>query len=168
MKTFTIGLLALAACNTAGDKRDPATQVADAAAAPLSDLNIVRAPIPPALLAARSKPYGKPTDSSCTGLLDEVRELDAVLGADLDTTPTALNPSLIERGVYAVGASAIGTVRGAAESVVPFRSWIRKLGGAEKYSKEVAVAISAGVVRRSFLKGWGDARGCAVPASPRR
>lgn len=170
MRTFAIGLLALAlaACTSTGDKRDPATQVADAAAAPLGDLNIVHAPIPPALAAARKNPYGKPTDSSCSGVLDEVKELDAVLGADLDTAPTALNPSLIERGVDAVGDAAIGSVRGAAESIVPFRSWIRKLSGAEKYSKEVAAAISAGVVRRSFLKGLGDAGGCPVPAAPRR
>lgn len=170
MKTFAIGLLAmaLAACTSTGDKRDPATRVADAASAPLGDLNIVQAPIPPALEAARKNPYAKPADSSCSGLLDEVKELEAVLGADLDATPTALNPSLIERGVDAVGSAAIGTVRGAAESVVPFRSWIRKLSGAEKYSREVAAAISAGVVRRSFLKGLGDAGGCAVPAAPRR
>ena len=75
MKIFTIALIALllAACTSTGEKRDPATQVADAAAAPLGDLNIVHAPIPPALAAALKAPYQSPADPSCSGLLDEVK-----------------------------------------------------------------------------------------------
>ena len=52
-------------------------------------------------------------------------------------------------------------LQGAAESVVPFRSWVRKLTGAEKHSKHVAAAIAAGTVRRAFLKGLRVARGCS-------
>jgi hypothetical protein len=57
-------------------------------------------------------------------------------------------------------------LRGAAESVIPFRGWIRKLDGAERHSKEVAAAIAAGSVRRAFLKGVGQTLGCAAPAAP--
>jgi len=39
------------------------------------------------------------------------------------------------------------------ESLIPYRSWVRKLSGAERASKAVAAAISAGMVRRGFLKG---------------
>jgi hypothetical protein len=58
-------------------------------------------------------------------------------------------------------------VRGAAQGIVPYRSWVRKLSGAERYSKEVAAAITAGGVRRSYLKGFGQAGGCPAPAAPR-
>jgi hypothetical protein len=157
--------LALAGCTAARGPDDP---LGRAVITPFSDLNIVQAEIPPALVAAKNAPYQAPVDSSCDGIEAEVKELDAVLGADLDTRQTAINPSLIERGVDAAGAAAVGSVRGAAEGVVPFRRWVRKLSGAEKYSRDVAAAIAAGVVRRAFLKGHGDARGCLIPAAPRR
>jgi hypothetical protein len=167
MRTVAIILLALAmaACASSPPAGDRVTQAVES---PLSDLNIVRAPIPPPLEAALKGPYLRPADASCAGLQSEVRALDGVLGADLDTPSTPSNPSLIEQGVTAAGDAAVGTVRSTAEGVMPFRRWIRKLSGAEKYSKEVAAAISAGVVRRSFLKGLGDAAGCPVPAAPWR
>ena len=84
----------------------------------------------------------------------------AALGADLDTPATGSNPSLIERG-------ASDALRNAAEGVIPFRGWVRKLSGAERYSREVAAAIAAGTIRRAYLKGIGAAAGCAAPAAPR-
>jgi len=45
--------------------------------------------------------------------------------------------------------------------VIPFRGWIRKLTGAERYSKRVAAAITAGAVRRAFLKGVRVMKNCA-------
>jgi hypothetical protein len=42
-----------------------------------------------------------------------------------------------------------GAVQKAAEGVVPFRGWVRKLAGAERYSRQVAAAIAAGTVRRA-------------------
>jgi hypothetical protein len=38
----------------------------------------------------------------------------------------------------------------------------RKLTGAERYSRRVAVAITAGGVRRGFLKGLKVSQGCAA------
>jgi hypothetical protein len=49
-----------------------------------------------------------------------------------------------------------------------FRGWVRKLSGAERYSKQVAAAIAAGSIRRAFLKGLGQAAACPVPATPLR
>ncbi|MDH3318096.1 MAG: hypothetical protein OEO84_00200 [Betaproteobacteria bacterium] len=160
--------IVLAACAATEPSRDPADKAAQAATAPLSDLNLVRANIPPPLVAALKAPYARPADGACAGLTAEVEALDVVLGTDLDAADSASNPSVIERGVTAVGDAAIGVVRGAAEGVVPMRSWVRKLSGAERHSKEVAAAVAAGVVRRSFLKGLGDAGGCEAPAAPRR
>lgn len=144
------------------------TQVTDAATAPLSDLNLVRAEIPSVLLAAQKAPYAMPADKSCKALTEDVQALDAVLGADLDAPPTPANPSLVERGAVSAGDAAIGALRSTTEGVIPFRGWVRKLTGAERYSREVAAAIAAGTVRRSFLKGLGQSAGCQAPAAPRR
>jgi hypothetical protein len=72
----------------------------------------------------------------------------------------------VERGAELLGSVAADSVRTSTEGVLPFRRWVRRLTGAERYSKEVTAAIAAGTVRRSFLKGVGLARGCASPASP--
>ncbi len=160
---------ALAACASPDAKRADSAQqqLTQAATTPLSDLNLVRAEIPAVLAAAQKGPYALPADRSCGGLSTEVQALDAALGADLDTPPTATNPGLVERGGAAVGNAAVGAVRSAAEGVVPFRGWVRKLTGAEQYSKDVAAAIAAGTIRRAFLKGVGQANGCVGAAAPR-
>jgi hypothetical protein len=169
MKHLSLPLMAItvAACSTPAPKPEDQgtanTQLTQAAVTPLNDLNLVHAEIPAVLAAARKAPYAAPAEPGCDALTKEVQALDAVLGADLDTPVTAANPSLIERG----GDAAMGAVRSAATGIVPFRSWVRKLTGAERYAREVAAAIAAGTVRRSYLKGLGQAAGCAAPAAPR-
>lgn len=173
---LTLLVIVLSACATREREPTPRpvtqpgadTRFAQAATAPLSDVNIVRAPIPPVLSAAQRAPYGAPADASCGGIAAEVQALDGALGADLDTPATASNPSLIERGTEAAGDAAIGAVRSTTEGVIPFRGWVRKLTGAERYAREVAAAIAAGGVRRAYLKGLGQAGGCAAPAAPRK
>ncbi|HET9975938.1 MAG TPA: hypothetical protein VFQ20_00760 [Burkholderiaceae bacterium] len=155
--TTKITLLILPLLAVAGCASDDAGK---AAATPLNDLNVVRAEIPPPLQAAQKGPYAAPADRSCAALAADVLALDAVLGADLDTPPSADKPSLIERA----GSQAL---QSAAEGVIPFRGWVRKLSGAERYSREVAAAIAAGTIRRAYLKGLGAAGGCAAPAAPR-
>ena len=49
----------------------------DAATTPLSDLNVVRAEIPPVLAAAQKAPYAAPADKSCAALAADVQALDA-------------------------------------------------------------------------------------------
>lgn len=142
------------------------SSVGNAVTSPLSDLNLVHASIPNALKSAQKSPYAVPVDGSCDTLAAEVRALDEVLGSDLDTPATPGNPSLVERGSKEVGNAAAGALKSAAEGLVPFRGWVRKLSGAERYSKEVAAAIAAGTVRRAYLKGLGEARHCAAPAAP--
>ncbi len=165
--------LLLAACSTTPATSDaparPAAvspkNVTDAALSPLNDLNLVRADIPEVLQAAMHAPYAAPGDKSCPALTAAVEALDAVLGADLDAPAT--ERSLIERSSDAAGGAAVGALRGAAEGVVPFRGWVRKLTGAERYSRQVAAAIAAGTARRAYLKGLGQAAGCKHPAAPR-
>lgn len=146
----------------------PGTQFADAATTPLSDLNLVRADIPPVLVEAQKGAYLVPLKASCDVFAANVLALDEVLGPDLDAPVAASDAGLLERGADVLGNAAVGAFRSAAEGVIPFRSWVRKLTGAERYSREVAAAIAAGTVRRAFLKGLGQAQGCSAPAAPRR
>jgi hypothetical protein len=171
---LTLLLMALlAACSTNSSSNGPDlqaktnAQITQAATTPLSDLNLVRADIPPVLAAAQKAPYALPADRGCPALASDVRSLDAALGADLDTPATESNPSLIDRGSNAVSDAAGNALKGAAESVIPFRGWVRKLSGAERYSREVAAAIAAGTIRRAYLKGLGQAAGCQAPSAPR-
>lgn len=153
----------LTACAT----RDQA-QVKDAATAPLSDLNLVQAEIPQVLQEAQKAPYGLPADLSCATLSAEILALDAVLGADLDTPPSDNDPSLLERGTDEAKKAAVSALRNTTQSVVPFRSWVRKLTGAERYSKKVAASITAGTVRRAFLKGLKMSQTCPLPGGETR
>ena len=164
--TLALSLAGCASPDTAKGAAKEGVQVQKAIEAPLADLNLVQEKIPAVLEAAVKAPYALPSERTCPALANEVRGLDAALGADLDTPPTAANPGLVERGTNLVGGAANDALRGAAESVVPFRGWVRKLDGAERHSKEVAAAIAAGSVRRAFLKGVGQALNCEAPAAP--
>lgn len=160
--------LALAACAGPEAMRAPednGTRVVKAVTTPLSDLNLLREKIPAVLLAAREAPYRMPGVLTCVALVEEIRELDQVLGPDLDATSPEAS-GLLERGSVAVGQAAFDALRGAAEGLLPYRSWIRKLTGAERHSREVAAAIAAGIVRRAYLKGVGQHLGCEAPAAP--
>lgn len=135
-------------------------KVGQAVSTPFNDLNLVNAPIPEVLLETQKAPYAPPAQQDCTALAAAVRALDEVLGPDLDARSTENNPGLIERG----GDAAAQAVQHAAEGLVPFRGWVRKLSGAERYSRQVSAAIAAGTVRRAFLKGMAASRGCGRPA----
>lgn len=149
-------LLLLATATLAACASSDTAKVSTAATTPLSDLNLVNAPIPEALSAAQKAPYVVPPDRSCPALVAAVRTLDEVLGPDLDAPASEANPGLIERG----GSAVTGALQRTAEGVVPFRGWVRKISGAERYSQQVAAAIAAGTVRRAYLKGLARGQGC--------
>lgn len=54
--------------HAAPQSSDTASEVGRAITSPLSDLNLVKANIPPQLAAARQAPYALPTDRSCQAL----------------------------------------------------------------------------------------------------
>jgi hypothetical protein len=142
------------------------TAITSAVTSPLSDLNLTQTSIPAVLIEAQKQPYGTPLDASCTGLIAQTKALDSALGADLDVPASPSNTGLIERGGNLAGDTAGSALKGAAEGLVPFRSWVRKLTGAEQHSRQVAAAIAAGAVRRAYLKGLGQAQHCDWPAAP--
>lgn len=158
-------------CVTADSSRvagEKSTQdrLGNAIISPLNDLNIVQTNIPPVITDALKNPYQIPVDTSCEALSEKIDKLNAVLGADLDAVIHGVEKSYAEKGGEFIQDEAIGSVVRTINGVIPFRSWIRKFSGAEKRSKELTAAIAAGVVRRAFLKGIGQANGCKPPAAP--
>jgi len=133
-----------------------------AAEAPLRDVNVLRTKIPDALLFAMADPYSRPPKAwKCTDLIAMVQPLDDALGEDLDA-PSESQTGWKEQGK----GSALGFAAGAASDVIPFRGWVRKLTGAERHDAFVQKAITAGAVRRAYLKGLGESKGCNPPATP--
>ncbi|TDP81234.1 hypothetical protein EV672_10819 [Aquabacterium commune] len=140
-------------------------RVGQAAITPLSDLNVVQEEIPAALQSAAQGPYAAPKEAGCAVILGEVQSLDDALGADLDDPKASEKPSLLTRGTSLAENAGVSAVRRTVEGFVPFRSWLRKLSGAEKHSKQVGAAIMAGGLRRAYLKGRSDGMGCVRPGA---
>jgi|SRR5581483_2113171 len=132
-----------------------------AAESPLRDVNVLRTKIPEVLLYSLADPYSRPPKGwKCPDLIAMVEPLDDALGDDLDVPPE--QQGMREKGKGSV----LGFAAGAASDAIPFRSWIRKLSGAERHDDLVQKAIMAGAVRRAYLKGLGEAKGCNPPATP--
>lgn len=152
--------LALSGCASSTQSR-----MGDAALAPLSDLHVVRADIPDVLASAQKQPYRPPADQSCAALAREIARLDQVLGADLDTPESDDRPSMIDRTSGMVGNQAVSAMQRTTQGLMPFRGWVRKLSGAERYADKVAASITAGAIRRAYLKGHAASKGCEGPAT---
>ena len=142
--------------------------VEGAAQAPLRDLNVVRTKIPAVLLQATADPYRRPATSpkaskkaQCAQIIALIRPLDDALGADLDA-PEQDRDGLLDKGRE----TALGAAAAFASDAIPFHGWVRKLSGAERHDEQVRAAITAGAVRRAYLKGLGEAHGCDPPATP--
>jgi hypothetical protein len=162
--------LALGGCMTEradGSPKVETTQEANrenmkgVAKAPLRDLNVLRTKIPQVLLQALADPYERPQTGKCPELIALLRPLNDALGADLDV-PSVDEDDLLDKGRN----TAFGVMAGAASDVIPFRGWVRRLSGAERHDHLVQAAIVAGAVRRGYLKGLGEAKGCNPPATP--
>jgi hypothetical protein len=158
--------LVLSACSThkSTSKSDTPQKISDAVTAPLKDLNLIKTAIPAPLRNAQKNPYAIPADASCTALAKEINALNEVLGTDLDAPASDKDESLLAR-INVVDES-VSAIRKTTEGAVPFRNWVRKLSGAERKSKAVAAAITAGSIRRAYLKGIGQANNCQAPAAP--
>ncbi|NBW76296.1 MAG: hypothetical protein EBR34_10910 [Sphingomonadaceae bacterium] len=125
----------------------------DAVATPASDLNLKKDTIPPLLLTAQDRPYTLVGLRRCPEIAAAVGELDAVLGPDIDLPAEARNGMTAGR----VAQAAVG-------SFIPFRGLIREISGANEQERKIQAAVQAGMARRAYLKGVGEARGCRYPA----
>lgn len=171
-------LLCLSACASGPSLRPEPTErvqttdqynrssVSTAVTAPARDLNMLRTKIPPVLLAALDDPYKRPQPATCPELIAQVTPLDDALGPDIDQPATADGRGLMQRGSDAAEDTALGFVADAAQDLIPMRSWVRRLSGAERHDRLVRSAVVAGGIRRAYLKGLGESRGCNPPATP--
>ncbi len=125
----------------------------DVIATPAGDLNLRKGKIPALLDAAVADPYNLAGLKTCAQLSVAVNQLDAILGPDRDIPADRAERLSVGR----VAQSAVG-------SFIPFRGIIREVSGANSHQRKIDDAVEAGTARRSFLKGFGQARGCAYPA----
>jgi hypothetical protein len=124
-----------------------------AVSAPLRDLNLVRADIPPVLIQTLDNPYARPSSLSCERLAARIADLDAVLGEDYGAQ---------DRATGDARPMLLSAVASTVTDLLPMRGWIRKLSGADRHEREVREAIRAGAVRRGFLKGLAKGHGCGA------
>jgi DNA-binding PucR family transcriptional regulator len=146
------------ACSTTRDIEKDRKDINNALTSPLKDLNLMREKIPEVLLKAEEAPYAIPVATSCKELKQEIHDLNKVLAPDIDQQNKKTSDRL-QLSADAVGDASLDAIKRTTESVIPYRSWVRKLTGAERASKMVANAINAGNLRRAFLKGF-KAKSC--------
>ncbi|WP_371432884.1 hypothetical protein [Novosphingobium sp.] len=154
--TLTVGLIpAGGSAQTAVAPKD--VTAGDVVTKPLSDMNLKKEDIPPILLNARDKPYDLTGLRRCSDLQGEVRRLDAVLGDDIDVVEEKTAGEKRGNTVGSLAKSVVG-------SLIPFGGIIREISGANENQRQWQVALYAGSVRRAFIKGVGQQRGCRYPA----
>ncbi|MFA7261630.1 MAG: hypothetical protein WC068_01295 [Caulobacter sp.] len=177
-RLFLIPAVALlAACATNSPGKAPASasgriqtsdqinrgSVTGAASSPMRDLNMLRSKIPPVLLEALEDPYERPRPATCSELIALLRPLNEALGPDIDEPSSPDDRALIAKGRDVAGDTALGMMASAAQDLIPMRGWVRRLSGAEQHDRLVRAAITAGGIRRGYLKGLGEAKGCNPP-----
>jgi hypothetical protein len=151
----------------------------EAATGPLQDLNLRRQEIPPLLVKAAMNPYAPSPKARCSEIAEEVSQLDALLGADVQPKTITLaasdggmvdymsnldnNLKVPETMALVNGAgklakdTVIGTIR-SKTNILPFRNIIRSVTGANSHQKKLAAAYEAGKLRRAYLKGLAEVR----------
>jgi hypothetical protein len=163
-------LLALtASVASAADDRglvQPKPGFRDAVTAPLEDLNLKKRDIPDLLLRAQGAPYDLKGLDHCEAIAAEVGRLNAVLGPDLEEAPPPDTRSRTRKAAGQAHSVAVEVVQDRTRSLIPFRSWIRKLTGANRNQTRLDAAVRAGAVRRGYLKGVGMRMNCRPPAAP--
>lgn len=157
---------ALAACAALGLLATPAvaqvqeeTNVEDIARTPLEDFNIASDELPEALVKAAENPYAHDGLTTCNAIVAEIAALDTALGADFDI-------AIREEGGDGININEGRIAKSIVGSFIPFRSLIREVSGANDRRDAFRLAVTAGMIRRGYLKGLGQGRGCDYPARP--
>ncbi|NVE93878.1 hypothetical protein [Altererythrobacter lutimaris] len=135
--------------------RNQEPDVEDVIMTPIDDLNLDDDEIPEILVAASIDPYASPAGKDCESLRLAIADLDAVLGPDYDIVNDGTDPFSEGR----VAKRVVG-------SFIPFRGILREITGAAGEKRELQAAIVAGLARRAYLKGLGEASECPYPSRP--
>ncbi len=115
--------------------------------------------VPQKLLDIQDDPYSLQGLNRCAAIIAEVRELNVVLGPDVNETVDKSLAKKREETAARVAGSAVG-------SIIPFGGLIGEVTGANAERRRYNKAVYAGTVRRGFLKGVGLQKGCKAPARP--
>ena len=157
---FALSALTLAAPALAQTAVDPENmKPEDVVMSPLSDVNLHKKDVPAVLEAALADPYDLTGIKTCEGFTTAIQSLDAALGDDIDVARGKTREEKMSNSIGSIAKSVIG-------SFIPFRGIIREVSGANAQKQAWERALYAGSVRRAFLKGMGQSKGCAYPARP--
>lgn len=165
---IAVAVAALAASCASASNRAGSTRrgVTDAAATPLRDIGLIKPEIP-AVLRDLAYPYNTTSlAAGCPAVAYEIGQLDAVLGRE--SFQPGPDRNVWDRGGDYAEDQAVDAVRDTAEDLIPFRSWVRRLSGANKAERDALRAVANGQQRRTFLRGYGASLGCANVIPPPR
>lgn len=151
-----VGALALGLGQSVAAQTVDKEDVKDVAQTPLEDVGLSKEDISQILLAAAENPYAAVGNGQCNALIGEIAKLDNILGDDYDIAADK------EGGINTKKAA-----KSVVGSIIPFRGVVREISGAAGNERKAEAAIAAGMVRRGYLKGLGEAKGCPYPARPK-
>ena len=151
---FTASIALLAASPAQAQQEEP--DIRDVAETPLEDIGAKTEEIPVVLNNAVSDPYASEGLTTCNDIVAEIARLDTVLGEDYDVA-----------GKQDTGLSVGKAAKSVVGSIIPFRGIVREVSGAAGDERKARAAWTAGMVRRGYLKGLGQSRGCDYPARPK-
>jgi hypothetical protein len=159
-------LMAGCATNNEGtDSNKTRSGMTNAAIQPLQDFGLLHDAIPPVLVSI-TDPYAPPTGQGCVWIGYEVEQLTAVLGPDVDVLKARSPEDWQSQSQDIASNAAVSATRSASTGWIPARGIVRSLSGAEKSERKFLAAFEAGRLRRAYLKGLGEAKGCKPPAAP--
>ncbi len=165
-RILATGLLAVAvaSCST-GRTSDTRRGVSDAAYIPFRDVGLIRPEIP-LLLRNLQYPYATASLNDCSAVSREIAQLDGVLGPE--SYQPGPNRNVWDRSGDFVEEQAIEAAQDTAADLIPFRSWVRRISGANRAEREALRAVANGQQRRTFLRGYGASLGCPsmIPPPP--
>jgi hypothetical protein len=156
IRTLALGAMSLAIAAPAAAQKVDSEDVKDVAETPLEDLGLSKEEIAEILLVAAENPYNSEGLTTCNAIVGEIAQLDTVLGDDYDIA-----------GEKKGGINAKKAAKSVVGSIVPFRGIVREISGAAGDRRKAEAAVRAGMVRRGYLKGLGQSRGCDYPARPK-
>ncbi len=131
-----------------------------AALTPLEDMGLRKRNIPSILQGLADNPYALPQPMQCDIVKKELDAIDTLLGPDIDAPKAAAlsaNAQYAETGGEIIHDAVVGFVR-SQTSIIPLRSIVRRITGANKHEKAVNNAIQAGKLRRAYLRGAAEAK----------
>lgn len=138
--------------STAEQAADSATRVATQ---PLRDLNMSGGGISPELEAIMKEPYSLKGLRGCADYKREIDRITKLVGPDVDSPEARAAPGTSTEFV-------LGTAESVATSLIPGRSIVRQLSGANAAEKRARAATLAASLRRAFLKGRASGLNCPL------